>query len=94
MQSIGEINNPLVTVASTSSQQQVELQQTLSSSFSHNKITTIVDNCYARPSKENSIWMCQGEEDRLESSQQKHMDMFLSNVTKGKFSDNSDPLSS
>lgn len=71
IQSIEGINNPIMTAPSTSSQQPIELQQILSSSFSNKQITTIVDNCYARPSKEDSIWMYQGEEDRLVSSQQK-----------------------
>ena len=88
-QSIEGVNNLFMTASSTSLQQQIKLQQILSSSFSHNQITTIANNCYATPNKEDIICIHQGEEDRLVSSRKQNMDVFLSNVTKGKFSNNS-----
>ena len=82
IQSIEGINTPLNT------QQQEELKVILSS---YNEVKS---HDYARPSKEDSIWMYQGEEDRFVSAQQKQMNMFLNNIKQGRFSDGSDPLSS
>ena len=89
-QSIEGFNSPLTKLplstsssTSTSSQQQIESQQKLSSSFSNNQTRAIVDDCCTRPRQEDSVWMCQGEDDRLLSSQQKTWMFFCLMLEKG-----------
>lgn len=46
----------------------------------------------ARPPKEEPLWLRPGEASRISNVQNKMLDMFLSNMKKGVFSDGSDPI--